>query len=69
MRKLGFAVLIIGLLAVVIAMNMNVSVDSGAGPVVSIGLMKLRQQLTISSGVLALGGLLIILFSQRKSGD
>lgn len=66
MRKLGVAVLVIGLLAVFAAMNMDVSVATGSGRVNNLGLMNQRQNLVMLSGMFALGGLLMILFGVRR---
>lgn len=66
MRKLGVAVLVIGLLAVFAAINMDVSVATGSGRVNNLGLMNQRQNLATLSGMFALGGLLMILFGVRR---
>lgn len=69
MRKLGIGILIIGLLASVVAMNMDVSVSAGVGRVNNLGLMSQRQNLVMLSGMFALGGLLMILFGVRRVED
>lgn len=66
MRKLGYVVMIVGLIAVASSMNIDVTVDYGGGPFVDQGLVKMRRQLTILSSILAAGGLVISLFGSRK---
>lgn len=69
MRKFGIVVLIIGVLVVISAMGMDVSVSSGLGRVNNLGLMAERQNFTIIGGLLALGGLLMMLFGGKKESS
>lgn len=67
MRGLGICVLIVGLFVVIGAMSMDVSVSSGMGRVNNLGLMSERQNFTIIGGIIALGGLLMLLLGGKKS--
>lgn len=67
MRGLGTAVLILGILGVIGALSMDVSVPSGIGRVNNLGLMSQRQNLTMVAGLVALGGLLMVIFGYRRS--
>ncbi|MFJ3485327.1 hypothetical protein ACIPL1_18350 [Pseudomonas sp. NPDC090202] len=66
MRMLGYAVMIVGLIAVVASMNIDVTINHGAGPLVDQGLVTMRRQLTILSAILAAGGVIISVFGGRK---
>jgi hypothetical protein len=58
--------MIVGLIAVVASMNIDVTIDYGGGPFVDQGLVKMRKQLTTLSAILAAGGLVISFFGARK---
>jgi hypothetical protein len=66
MQKFGYAVLIVGLIAVVGSSSMDVIIDYGGGPFVDQGLVKIRRQLVILSAIVAAGGMVIALFGTRK---
>lgn len=61
MRAFGICILIAGLVGMLAAMNMDVSVWSGLGKVSNLELLAKRQMFTTVAGVVALGGLLIAL--------
>lgn len=65
MRGCGLLILACGVVGIILAMNMDVSVVSGFGRVNNIGLMSERQNYTIIAGFIALGGLLIALMSKK----
>ncbi|KPY88947.1 hypothetical protein ALO97_03390 [Pseudomonas syringae pv. tagetis] len=66
MRGCGLLILACGVVGIILAMNMDVSVVSGFGRVNNIGLMSERQNYTIIAGFIALGGLLIALMSKKS---
>lgn len=66
MRGFGVVVLIVGVLVIVGAMSMDVSVSSGIGRVNNLGLMAERQNYTLIGGIVALAGLLMTLLGGRK---
>lgn len=69
MRGFGVFVLIVGGLILIGAMSMDVSVSTGIGRVNNLGLMSQRQNFTIIGGLVALGGLLMIIFGKGKLSD
>ena len=66
MKGLGVVVLVLGVLVVLGAMMMDVSVPSGIGRVNNIGLMAERQNFTLIGAVLSIAGLLMLLLGRRK---
>lgn len=69
MRGFGIFVLIIGVLAVIGAMSMDVSVSTGMGRVNNLGLMSERQNFTMVAGLVVLAGLLMMIFGGRKEAS
>lgn len=67
MRAFGYFVLVIGVIALIASMNMDVSVSTGMGRVNNLGLMSQRQNFTTVSGLVALAGLLMVIFGGSKS--
>lgn len=67
MKGLGIFVLVLGVLVVLGAMIMDVSVPSGLGRVNNIGLMSERQNYTIIGAVLSIAGLLMLVLRRRQS--
>jgi hypothetical protein len=65
-RGFGVCVLVAGLLLLVGAMSMDVSVSTGMGRVNNLGLMSERQNFTIVGGMIALAGLLMLLLGGKK---
>ena len=67
MRGFGILALITGVIAVIGAMAMDVSVSTGmGGRVNNIGLMAQQQNYLIIGGLIALAGLLMTIFSGKK---
>ncbi|EJH4501888.1 zinc ribbon domain-containing protein [Cronobacter sakazakii] len=67
MKYLGWTVLLVGVLWAVVALNMDVSVETGYGARVNnIGLMAARQNHIIIGAFIALCGLLMAIFGNRK---
>ncbi len=64
MKKLGFFALVIGVLWVVVALNMDVSVDTGYGRINNIGLIASQQNHTIIGGLIVLVGVLMLIFGK-----
>ena len=67
MKGLGVVVLVVGVLVVLGAMMMDVSVPSGVGRVNNIGLMAERQNFTLIGVVLSIAGFLMLVLGGRKS--
>lgn len=67
MRSLGNLMLVLGVVVVVFAISMDVSVSTGSGRVNNIGLMAERQNYTMIGGLLFIAGLLAVIFGGRKS--
>ncbi len=65
MRGFGIFVLVLGVLAIIGAMAMDVSVSSGIGRVNNIGLMAERQNYTIIGGVLLVVGMIMAIAGGR----
>ncbi|ELY4544125.1 zinc ribbon domain-containing protein [Cronobacter sakazakii] len=67
MKYLGWTVLLVGVLWAVVALNMDVSVETGYGTRVNnIGLMAARQNHIIIGAFITLCGLLMAIFGNRK---
>ncbi|HDI3035680.1 zinc ribbon domain-containing protein [Cronobacter sp. EKM101R] len=67
MKYLGWTVLLVGVLWAVVALNMDVSVETGYGTRVNnIGLMAARQNHIIIGAFITLCGLLMAIFGGRK---
>lgn len=69
MKGFGWFILIVGIVWVISALNMDVSVITGYGRVNNIGLMSSRQNHIIIGSVIALCGLLMAIFSNRSTED
>lgn len=72
MRGFGICLLIAGVVGLIGAMSMDVSVASGFGRVNNLGLMSERQNFTIVAGIVILAGLLMLIFggkSQSRTVD
>lgn len=68
MRTFGWFVLVIGVIWIIAAMNMNVTVSVGDGRYVNnIGLMSERQMHVIIGGVVLLCGVLMVAFGRKSS--
>lgn len=68
MRIFGWFVLVIGVIWIIAAMNMNVTVSVGDGRYVNnIGLMSERQMHVIIGGVMLLCGVLMVAFGRKSS--
>lgn len=68
MKGLGYFVVVLGLLLIVGAFAMDVSVSSGVGRVNNIGLMAERQNFILVGGMLAVMGLLALMLRRRTAG-
>ncbi len=67
MRGFGIFAAVIGMIAVIGAMAMDVSVSTGmGGRVNNIGLMAQQQNYLIVGGLMAMAGLMMIIFGGRK---
>lgn len=66
MRGLGILVIVVGVLVLIGATAMDVSVPSGLGRVNNLGLMSERQNYTIIGGALLIAGLLMAIFGGRN---
>ena len=69
MKGFGWVVLLVGVLWLIVALNMDVSVATGYGRVNNIGLMASRQNHIIVGSVMALCGLLMAILGKRNSED
>ncbi|MBI6548621.1 hypothetical protein [Xenorhabdus lircayensis] len=68
MKNFGFFLLVIGVIAIFVSLNMDVSVATGyGGRVNNIGLVAQRQNFLLISCFVALCGLLLTIFGGRKS--
>ncbi|EDW2054879.1 zinc ribbon domain-containing protein [Salmonella enterica subsp. enterica] len=68
MRTFGWFVLVIGVIWIIAAMNMNVTVSTGYGRYVNnIGLMSERQMHVVIGGILLLCGVLMIALGRKPS--
>lgn len=66
MRNFGYFVLVVGMLCIVGALAMDVSVSSGAGRVNNIGLMANRQNLILIGGLMLLVGVIMTIAGKRQ---
>ncbi|MNI41883.1 hypothetical protein D3C73_961470 [compost metagenome] len=66
MRNFGYLVLVVGLLCMVGALAMDVSVSSGAGRVNNIGLLAERQNFILIGGLMLLVGLIMVIAGKRQ---
>ena len=66
MRNFGYFLLIVGLLCIVGALAMDVSVSSGTGRVNNIGLMAERQNFILIGGLLLLVGVIMAVAGKRR---
>lgn len=66
MRSFGYFVLVVGLLCIVGAFAMDVSVSSGVGRVNNIGLMAERQNLLLVGGLMLLVGVIMAVAWKRQ---
>lgn len=66
MRGFGFLVIVVGVVVMIAAMTMDVSVASGLGRVNNVGLMADRQNYTIIGAALLIAGLLMAIFGNRN---
>lgn len=67
MRKFGYLLIALGVLCLVVALAMDVTVSSGAGRVNNIGLMSERQNLILISGFMLLIGIVVTVVGNRQS--
>lgn len=67
MKGFGIFILIAGICWMIFALNMDVSVSSGIGRVNNLGLMADRQVHAIVGGMIALAGLLMLIFGERAA--
>lgn len=68
MRSFGYLVLVVGMLCIVGALAMDVSVSSGAGRVNNIGLMAERQNFILIGGLMLLVGVIMAIAAWRQKG-
>ena len=66
MRYFGYFAVVVGMLCLVGAMAMDVSVSSGAGRVNNIGLMAERQNFILIGGLLLLVGVIMAVAGKRR---
>lgn len=66
MRGWGLTILVVGIIWVLSAMNMDVSIGTGLGRVNNFGLMAQRQNLIMIGGFISLGGLLMVILARRR---
>lgn len=67
MKGFGTFALIVGICWVIFALSMDVSVSTGMGRVNNLGLMADRQVHTIVGGMIALAGLVMVIFGGKVS--
>lgn len=67
MKGFGTFALIVGICWVIFALSMDVSVSTGMGRVNNLGLMADRQVHTIVGGMIALAGLVMLIFGGKVS--
>lgn len=65
MRGLGFLIVAVGVIVMIAATAMDVSVPSGLGRVNNLGLMADRQNYTLIGGVVLIAGLLMVIFGRK----
>ena len=66
MRNFGYFVIVVGLLCLVGALAMDVSVSSGVGRVNNIGLMAERQNLLLIGGLMLMVGVIMAVAGKRQ---
>lgn len=66
MRSFGYFVLVVGLVCIVGALAMDVSVSSGTGRVNNIGLMAERQNFILIGGLILLVGVIMAVAGKRQ---
>lgn len=66
MRNIGYILMGVGLIAMLCAMSMDVSVSTYAGRVNNIGLMAERQNYLIFSGFIFIGGVILAIFGSKS---
>lgn len=66
MKVIGYILMIAGLIAMVFAINMDVSVSTYGGRVNNIGLMSDRQNYLIFSAVIFLAGVILTIFGSKN---
>lgn len=69
MKGFGWIVLVAGVVWLLVALNMDVTIGTGYGRVNNIGLMASRQNHIIIGAVVTLCGLLMVIFGKKKSED
>nr|WP_260679822.1 zinc ribbon domain-containing protein [Serratia liquefaciens] len=70
MRTIGFLLLAIGVIWLLIAFNMDTSVDTGyGGRVNNIGLIASKQNHMLIASVISLGAILMVIFGRATSGE
>ena len=67
MKGFGIFILIAGICWMIFALNMDVSVSTGMGRVNNLGLMADRQVHTIVGGMIALAGIMMVIFGGKVS--
>ena len=67
MKGFGIFILIAGFCWMIFALNMDVSVSTGMGRVNNLGLMADRQVHTIVGGMIALAGIMMVIFGGKVS--
>lgn len=67
MKGFGIFILIPGICWMIFALNMDVSVSTGMGRVNNLGLMADRQVHTIVGGMIALAGIMMVIFGGKVS--
>lgn len=68
MRNFGYFLLVVGMLCIVGALAMDVSVSSEVGRVNNIGLMAERQNLILIGGLMLLVGVIMAIGGKRRKG-
>ncbi len=66
MKNIGYILMGVGLIAMLCAMSMDVSVSTYAGRVNNIGLMSERQNYLIFSGFIFIGGVILAIFGSKS---
>lgn len=70
MRKLGIIAIVVGIIVIISALSMDVSVVTGmGGRVNNLGLMADRQNYTILGGLFFIAGILMAIFGGRSQGS
>lgn len=66
MKNIGYILMGVGLIAMICAMNMDVSVSTYGGRVNNIGLISDRQNYLTFSGIIFLGGVILAIFGSKS---